>query len=193
MTDHGEQLVLLSDGSIVDPDYKRDSMNKRPDIKVLLLFIPVAYCSFLFHEFGHWTLGEIFGNEMTYSLNQVSPKSGQYVGIHDGVYSLLGGPAFTILQAAIFLLVIERFRFVFAYPFVFFAFFMRMFALVFGGFGKQDEAKISALLNIGPYTVAFAVLLVLFLILWRSGSTLKIGFRMNSIFCVASTDRKSVV
>jgi hypothetical protein len=162
-------------------------MNKKPDLKLLLLFIPVAYFSFLFHELGHWTVGEMLGNAMSYGLNLVSPKSGKYVGVNDAVYTLMGGPVFTILQAVIFLLIIERTKSVYAYPFVFFAFFMRLFSLLFGGFGKQDEAQISALLNIGTYTVAIAVLLVLFLIVWRSSRTLKFGFVMNNIFCVAST------
>ena len=162
-------------------------MNKKPDLRLVLLFIPVAYLSYLFHEFGHWTVGEILGNEMVYRLNWVWPKSGHYNGVHDGLYTLVGGPAFTVLQAIIFLLVIERYRTMAAYPFVFFAFFMRFFSLVFGGFGKQDEAHISASLNFGAYTVAIVVLLVLFLILWRASHKLRFDFRMNGFFCVAST------
>jgi len=160
---------------------------RKPDVRLLLLFIPVAYFSYLFHELGHWTVGEMLGNAMTYSLNWVSPKSGQYVGVHDAVFTLMGGPGFTILQALIFLLIIERYKALYAYPFVFFAFFIRFFALVFGGFGKQDEAKISALLSIGPYTVALIVLSVLFLIVWRSSYKLKLELRTNSMFFAVST------
>jgi hypothetical protein len=64
---------------------------------------------------------------------------------------------------------------------------MRFFSLVFGGFSKQDEAHISASLNIGAYTVAIVVLLMLFVILWRCSHRLKFDIRMNSIFCAAST------
>jgi hypothetical protein len=45
-------------------------------MKLYLLFIPVAYVSYLFHEFGHWIVGEILGNDMVYSLNFVWAKSG---------------------------------------------------------------------------------------------------------------------
>ncbi|HEY6951943.1 MAG TPA: hypothetical protein VI758_06020 [Bacteroidota bacterium] len=162
-------------------------MNKKPDLRFLLLFIPVAYLSYLFHEFGHWTVGEILGNEMVYRLNWVWPKSGYYIGIHDDLYTSIGGPAFTILQAIVFLLIIEQHRTMIAYPFVFFAFFMRFFSLAFGGFSKQDEAHISALLNIGAYTSAIVVLLVLFLILWRASHKLRLDLRKNGFFCVAST------
>ncbi len=41
------------------------------DARLLLLFIPVAYFSYLFHEFGHWSVGELLGNRMEYSLNYV--------------------------------------------------------------------------------------------------------------------------
>jgi hypothetical protein len=36
------------------------------DLNLILLFIPVAYISYLFHEFGHWSMGEILGNDMAY-------------------------------------------------------------------------------------------------------------------------------
>jgi hypothetical protein len=162
-------------------------MGKKPDLKLLLLFIPVAYFSYLFHELGHWTVGEILGNEMVYRLNWVWPKPGHYIGVNDGLYALMGGPAFTILQAIIFLLIIEKYRTLYAYPFVFFAFFVRFFALVFGGFSKQDEAAISAMLNVGTYTVAVIVLLVLFLITWRSSFKLQLGWKVNNIFFAVST------
>jgi len=124
---------------------------------------------------------------MVYRLSWVWPKSGNYVGIHDSLYASIGGPAFTILQAIIFLLIIERYRTIYAYPFVFFAFFKRFFSLIFGGFSRQNEAHISALLNIGGYTIAIVVLLVLFVILWRCNHRLKFDLRMNGYFCVAST------
>lgn len=33
-------------------------------IRLYLLLIPIAYFSYLFHEFGHWSVGEILGNNM---------------------------------------------------------------------------------------------------------------------------------
>ncbi len=51
----------------------------RIDIRFFLLFIPVAYCSYLFHELGHWSVGELLGNRMSYSLNYVWPTDGHYV------------------------------------------------------------------------------------------------------------------
>ncbi len=108
--------------------------------KFMLLFIPVAYASYLFHEFGHWIIGEALGNNMLYSLNNVTPQSGHYIGASDEVLVSIGGPAFTILLSLFFLLIIEKYKTMYAYPVVFFQMFCRFFSLVFGGFGLQDEA-----------------------------------------------------
>lgn len=85
---------------------------------------------------------------------------------------MIGGPAFTILLSLIFLLVIEKYNSIYAYPIVFFQLFFRFFSLFFGGFGKQDEALISGMFNLGTYTAAVIVLLLLFLIAWRASRKL---------------------
>jgi len=104
-----------------------------------------------------------------------------------GLYVSIGGPAFSILQAMIALIIIEKFRTVYAYPFLFFPFFSRFFSLVFGGFSKQDEAYISASLGIWPYAVAILVLALLILLVWRGSSKFKFGFRENGFFFLFST------
>ena len=153
----------------------------------MLLFIPVAFASYLFHEFGHWIIGEVLGNNMVYSLNNVWPQSGHFIDASHEVYSSIGGPAFTILLSLLFLLIIEKYKTIYAYPFVFFQMFMRFFSLVFGGFGQQDEARISAILGLGTYTVAIIVLLILFLIVLRASYLLRISLQKNSYIFTIST------
>ncbi len=162
-------------------------LQKKKSLNLLLLFIPVAYATCLFHEFGHWIIGELLGNEMAYSLNYVWPKSGSYIDASQGLYVLAGGPAFSILQAMLGLLILEKRSSIFIYPFVFFPMFSRIFSLVFGGFGKQDEARVSALLGVGTFTIAIFVVLILILLAARCSYKLKIGFKWNNIFVVAST------
>jgi hypothetical protein len=162
-------------------------LGKKLMLRLFLLFIPVAYASYLFHEFGHWIVGEVLGNDMAYSLNYVWAKNGHYLDASHELYVLIGGPAFSILQSIIFLVIIEKFRTIYVYPFVFFPMFMRFFSLAVGGFGKQDEAKISALLELGTYTVAVIVLLILFLIVWKASHKLGISFRNNAYFFTIST------
>lgn len=162
-------------------------MNKKTKLKLFLLFIPVAYATYLFHEFGHWIVGEILGNDMVFSLNYVWPKNGSFVHNSHALYSSIGGPAFTILQSIIFLIIIEKHRLIYAYPFVFFAFFIRFFSLVFGGFNLQDEAAISTILHLGKFTVAIIVLLILFLSVWRASRLLKFDFKMIGFLFTMST------
>jgi len=75
----------------------------------------------------------------------------------------------------------------YAYPFVFFPVFTRFFSLLLGGFDKQDEAKIAALLDVGPYTIALIVLFVLLVILLWSGYKLRIGLKYYGYFMAVST------
>lgn len=153
----------------------------------MLLFIPVAYTTYFFHEFGHWIVGEALGNNMAYSLNNVWPQSGQYISSSHEVYVSSGGPAFAILLSLLFLFIIEKYKTIYAYPVVFFQMFCRFFSLVFGGFALQDEARISALLGIGTYTIAIVVLLLLFLIVLRASHRLRINLQRNSYIFTMST------
>lgn len=156
-------------------------------IRLFLSFIPIAYVSYLFHEFGHWVIGEVLGNDMVYSLNYVWPKNGHYIDASHDLYVSIGGPAFTIFLSIFFLLVIEKYRTIYVYPFVFFQMFTRFFSHVFGGFSKQDEARISAILELGTYTVAIIVFLLLFLMVLRASYKLKINLKINSYFFTMST------
>ena len=166
-------------------------MNKNTKVKLnllaLLLFVPAGYFTYLFHELGHWTIGEFLGNDMAYTLNGVWPKTGYFLNPGHSIYVNLGGPAFTILQSILVLVIIETHKTVYAYPFVFFPVFTRFFSLILGGFSKQDEAKASAMLNAGTYTVALIVLLVLLAILLMCSHKLKIGLKHNCYFMAIST------
>lgn len=165
----------------------KTTIQPKLDLKLILLFVPIAYGSYLFHEFGHWLVGELLGNDMVYSLNYVWPRSGKYIDSRNGLYVSMGGPAFTILLSFLFLLLIEKFKTIYAYPVVFFQFFMRFFSIMFGGFGKQDEARISAIAGLGTYTVAIAVLGMLLLIVWRASHLLGYSWKDNSYFFTIST------
>jgi hypothetical protein len=165
----------------------RADSQKGINIRFFLLFIPVAYASYLFHEFGHWSVGEVLGNRMVYSLNYVWPKSGHYLRAGQDLYVLMGGPAFSLLEAVVALLIIEGSRALAAYPFAFFPMFNRFFSLLFGGFRKQDEAKIAVLLNTGSYVVAALVLLILIAIVIRCSFKLGIKPKTNAYMLTAST------
>ena len=157
------------------------------DLKFFLLFIPAAFVSYLFHEFGHWTVGEILGNRMVFSLNYVWPEDGHYIRASDELYSSIGGPAFNILQATVALAIIEKLRTLYAYPFAFFAMFSRLFSDLLGGFAKQDEARIAVLIGTSTYLVALIVLAVLLLIVIRCSHKLRLDLKANGYIVTAST------
>jgi membrane protein DedA with SNARE-associated domain len=166
---------------------KNDLIESSINWKVALLFIPVAFLTYLFHESGHWIVGEVLGNDMVLSLNSAFPRNGCYIDKTHELYSSMGGPVFTILQAIIFLAIIEKIKSIYAYPVVFFAAFSRFFSIIFGGFSLQDEAKISSLLDIGTYTVAVIVLLILLLFVLRSSYLLKLNMKAAGYYTVLST------
>ncbi len=160
---------------------------KQIGFKFFLLFIPAAYFTYLFHEFGHWTVGEILGNRMVYSLNYVWPRDGHYLRESHNLYVSIGGPAFSVLQAILALLLIEKSRVLYAYPFAFFPAFNRLFSLVLGGFSKQDEARISLLMGTSSYLVAIIALGILLSITIWCSRRLGIGPRMNAYIFTVST------
>lgn len=161
--------------------------------QVLLLFIPVAYVSSLFHELGHWIIGEILGNDMAYSLDGVWPKDGIFIGDGHSMYVTIGGPAFSILQATIFVVLLEKSGSKYTYPFIFYPLFSRFFSQVFGEFHVQDEARISAALNLGSYTIAVIVLSILIILVWRGTYKLRYGYKELSASFLAGTICKLLV
>ena len=103
----------------INNDLKESQINW----KVALVFIPIAFFTYLFHEFGHWIVGEILGNDMMLSLNSSNVRSGVLISDTHNLYISIGGPAFTILQALIFLLITEKTKSIYAYSVLFFAVF----------------------------------------------------------------------
>lgn len=157
------------------------------NLKIITLFVPVAFLTFLFHEFGHWIVGEALGNNMVISLNNSNALSGQYAGKNDHLWISMGGPAFSLLQAVVFLIVIELTRSSYAYPFLFFAGFSRFFSIIFGGFSAQDEARISSLLHTGPYCAAAIVMLLMVAMIWRSSFILKLNLKAIGYYSTLGT------
>ncbi|NOU61384.1 hypothetical protein [Marinifilum caeruleilacunae] len=164
----------------------KDLQESQINWKVAILFIPIAFASYLFHEFGHWCLGEFLGNDMVLSLNNASPKSGRFIEASHALWSAIGGPLFTILQAMIFLLICIKNKSTIAYSVVFFAVFLRFYCIVFGGLQLQDEGRIASMLGTNKYLIAAIVLMILFSILWKASRTLKLSGKAIGYYSVLS-------
>lgn len=156
-------------------------------LRVILFMIPITLFTYLFHEFGHWTLGELLGNDMTLSLNNSTPKSGHFINDSHALWSAIGGPLFTILQASIFLIITKKTKSIYAYSIVFIAVFSRFFSIVFGGISFQDESRISSMLHVNEYLIALIVLLVLFILLWRSSRIMNLNLKAIGYFTIFGT------
>jgi len=161
-----------------------DLKESQIDWKVIIAFIPIGFFTYLFHEFGHWTFGELSGNDMILSLNNATPKNGQFINDSDALWSAIGGPVFTILQGLLFLLLTWLKKSIYAYSIAFFAVFSRFFSLVYGGINLQDEARIAAMLDLNKYLVAAIVLAMLFFILWRINRIMKLNNKAIGYFTV---------
>ncbi len=164
----------------ISTDLKECKIN----LKLALAFIPIAFLTYLFHEFGHWLFGELCSNRMTLSLNNAAPTSGHFTDGSAALWSAIGGPLFTILQALIFWLILSFTKSVYAYAFMFFAVFSRFFSIVFGGLHLQDEARIASMLDLNKYLPAALVLFLLFLILWRCHRIMKFGLKALGYYVI---------
>jgi len=162
-------------------------------LRLVLILLLAAYASYLFHEFGHWLAGTLLGNEMIMTLNGTYPQSGSFLADWHRLCVGIGGPAFTIIQSVIALGIIEKHRTPFAYPFLFFPCFSRIFSLTLGKFSAQDEAGISAMLGLGDYAVAVVVCSVLVALVWRGSRRLKLNGMFISAFFLFSTLFKLMV
>jgi hypothetical protein len=161
-----------------------DLKESQIDWNVIIAFIPIAFITYLFHEFGHWTLGELLGNDMTLSLNNSSPQNGHFIDDSDALWSAIGGPVFTILQGLIFLLLTWLTKSIYTFSITFFAVFSRFFSIVFGGISLQDEARIADMLDWNKYLIAAIVLTILFVILWKSNRIMKLNNKAIGYFTV---------
>jgi hypothetical protein len=157
-------------------------MKKKITLTFIILIFISAFFSFLFHEFGHWTIGELLGNKMIMNLNGAYPKGDRYIHEWNSIFVYAGGPLFTVVQAIISLYLVNKYKKLFIYPFLFFPFIMRLFAFLFGTFKIQDEALMSSKLNIGTYTLPIIIIIILSILVWKGSSTLKLNLKFN-LFC----------
>jgi hypothetical protein len=85
---------------------RNDSNESQIDWKVIIAFIPIVFIMYFFHELGHWTFGEFLGNDMTLRLNNSAPQSAHFINESHALWSSIGRPVLTIIQALVFLLII---------------------------------------------------------------------------------------
>lgn len=163
---------------------RKDLGASRISLMVVLAFVPLAFLTFLFHEAGHWTFGELTGNEMLLGLNNSAPQSSRFIRESDALWSAIGGPLFTILQALGGMIVAWETGSIYAYSATFFAVFSRFFSIILGGIDLQDEARIAGMTGISKYIVAAFVLLLLGFILAKIHRKMRLDLKALGYFTV---------
>lgn len=135
--------------------------------------------TWVIHELMHFQAGRWLGYEMWVSLNQAGLVEGSYRTLAHDMIVTMAGPVMTYAQAVIALLFIYRKQALWAYPYLFFAWFMRTVAMGISFFSPNDEARTSLDLGL-PMWVLPALAVAFLLILTIAGSRrLKVTWKTN--------------
>jgi hypothetical protein len=137
-----------------------------------------AFVTFFFHELAHWFAGGALGYKMALQLNQVYPLD-PYRNFWHPMIVGASGPAFTILQAIVFYLLMRPGRNSYLYPFLFTPFYMRLLAGRMNLISLNDEGRISHDLGIGTYTISVLVSAFLFFLVYKTSKRIGYGLKFN--------------
>jgi hypothetical protein len=154
--------------------------NFKITIKYALITLIAVLFTFIFHEFTHWLTGELLGYKMTMRLNYASlTGKGVYKEFWEENLVSASGPIFTIIQGIIFYLIMEKYKNINFYPFLFLPFFMRLLAFTMSFNLPNDEARISRNLGIGTYTLFIIVCLFLGVLVYKTSKKYLIDFKFQ--------------
>jgi hypothetical protein len=153
-----------------------------------LTLILVCPLTFVVHEAAHWAMGEALGYSMTMSLNAATPRAGAFASDAHMMLVSAAGPAVTLLQGLIAFELIRRRGMLLAYPVLFVAWMMRFAAMVVSIRHPNDEARISAMLGLGTWTLPLLMTIGLFVLLYFASRRLALGWKQNlACYLIAST------
>lgn len=162
-------------------------MKQKITYQYILISALAVVFTFLFHELTHFITGEILGYNMKMTLNSASPVSGNYINsLHENIVSI-SGPVFTVIQAIAFYLIIKKTKNYLLYPFLFAPFLMRIMAMVVSIYNPNDEARVSEWLGIKLWTLPILVVLLLFLLIYKSSKQQGYTFKFNAINYLLAT------
>lgn len=150
----------------------------------LRLFATLLFASLattLVHEAGHYGMGTALGHAMKMSLNHAAPVSADAIPATDLLLIVAAGPLVTVLQALVAFFLIRHRGLLFAYPFLFAAWFMRFAAAFVSLAHPNDEARLSIELLGGMWWLPAGVVLGLSILLWSASRRLGIGWKTNAM------------
>lgn len=159
-------------------------MNPSPSIQINTRYVFIVFLavtgSWLLHEFAHWICGRCLGYAMVMTMNTTYPVAGNFHSNADGQLVNAAGPLITILEAIVFYWIAAGKKHLWAYPFLFTCFYMRLLAFALSFIHPNDEARISSWLGWGWATLPFIITFFLFLLLLSSSRRLGLSWRFNA-------------
>ena len=157
----------------------RNNVHPQIDKTYILVFVIAVFFSWIGHEFAHWITGEYLGYKMAMTLNSSYPVGGFYSSdLHYQIVSA-AGPIFTLIEAVlIFVLMMNKKR-VYLYPILFTCFYLRFLATILSFRKPNDEARISAAVGFGKFTLPLLMTGILFLLVLKISKTYKFNLKFN--------------
>lgn len=158
------------------------------------LFI-AGFFTFILHEAAHWAVGTALGYEMQMRLNAVTAVTAitSVLPSHKAMIDA-GGPLATILQAVIAFTIVIRYRANTAFAFLYLAAFMRILANAISFLNPNDEARLSAYLGVGMWTLPSVVSIGLLLLVWHASRRLQLTWKEQlCCYLIASASVSLVV
>ncbi|WP_290701128.1 hypothetical protein [Lacinutrix sp.] len=162
-------------------------MNNQTKYKINLKYTAICniavLLTFFFHEGAHFIMGEILGYDMWMNLNSANiANGGNYSNEWENQLVSAAGPLFTIAQAILFFIIINKSTKLNWYPFLFVTALMRSFAAVISAtIMANDEARVSEWLGIGKMTLPIIVSVFLIGLLIKTSRKQKISWKFNLI------------
>lgn len=156
-------------------------------LKYFAIMVFATFFTFFFHEMAHWVAYELLGYDAGFTLNGASVKDDQIElpKVHRMITSA-AGPVFTLIQGFAAYYLIQKYKLLELYPFIFLAFVMRLGAGWANQFQPNDEGRISLDLGLPLYTISAIVVEILLYWLYRSSKALNISWKINVLYFVLS-------
>ena len=140
----------------------------RLDFRYVLVTALSVLATFLLHEYAHWLVGELLGNDMRMRLNVAYPVAGNYLQPWHATVISAAGPIITILQALLVFILLQKRSTHLLFPFLLTPLVMRFLAMVMNVINPNDEGRISESLGLGLFTLPLIVCGVLFVLVYRA-------------------------
>lgn len=171
--------------------------NNSIGIKYIIVTGLAVILTWLLHEFSHWAMGTLLGNNMAMTLNQSFPISGEYFKSWHYQLTSAVGPIITIIEAIVIYILMRHSHKAILYSTLFACFMCRFGATLLSFRNPNDEARISQYLGIGTFTLP--IIVTLFLLFLLILTTLKYKFSFRFVFlnfvlttffisCIVATD-----